>query len=266
MSYSSYDNSSDLGSPVELYLFIRGTEVWRFTNADRPITYDLYEYSPVAVSRSSIKLIEDVFKSGISLNFHRSELLAAEFLIYSPDTSTTLTIFRGHYGDNDYISYWKGRVVGASATGNTIQVECESVFTSSKRPGLRAHYEYNCRYALYSAKCGASPQANVVSLPVGAVTTSIEIEVTGANAYADGWFTGGMIEYAGNYRFILAHVGDTITLSRPLIGLEAGITLQVYKGCDHSKETCNTKFNNIINFGGFPWIPNKNPYGGGSIV
>lgn len=266
MSYTSYENSVELGSPVELYQFIRGVDIWRYTNVDRVITYALYDYTPIAISRSSVKLNEDVFKSGITLSMHRSELLAAELLVYSPDMSTTLTIFRGHYGDNNYVSYWKGRVVGASATGNTIDMECESVFTSSRRAGLRAHYEYNCRHALYSARCGASAAANRVSLPLGSMTSQTVLEVTGANAYANGWFTGGMIEYAGGYRFILAHTGNTITLSRPLAGLVAGLTIQLYAGCDHSKETCNTKFNNIINFGGFPWVPDKNPYNGNSIV
>lgn len=266
MSYSTVEVSMSSGQPVELYEFIRGVSVWRFTSADRDITYSSNTYKSLAISRSSIKLNEDVFKSGISLTMHRSEIFAAELLVYSPDMPTTVTLFRGHYGDNDYVSYWKGRVVGASASGNNIEVECESVFTSSRRPGLRAHYEYNCRHALYSAKCGAPASSNKVGLKVASMISSTKLSMIGADAYANGWFSGGMIQYGGGYRFIISHTGNTLELTRPLAGLQAGATVDVYKGCDHSKETCNSKFNNIVNFGGFPWIPSKNPLGGGSIV
>jgi len=265
MSYTAVDKSVSSGLPVELYQFIRGLEVWRFTNADRSIVYAGNTYVPIALTRSSIKLNEDVFKAGITVTVHRSETFAADLLIYSPDTATTLTIFRGHYGDDNYVTYWKGRIVGVSGGGNTLDIECESVFTSAKRPGLRAHYEYNCRHALYSARCGASASANSVHLSISAMPSSVTLTMVGANAFADGWFNGGMIQYAGNYRFILSHVGNSITLSRPLAGLTAGISVDLYAGCDHAKETCSAKFNNIVNFGGFPWVPTKNPYDG-SVV
>jgi hypothetical protein len=37
-------------------------------------------------------------------------------------------------------------------------------------------------------------------------------------------------------------------------------------GCDRTFATCQSKFGNSLNFGGFPWIPVKNPFAGDSIV
>src|SRR3546814_2715916 len=42
----------------------------------------------------------------------------------------------------------------------------------------------------------------------------------------------------------------------------AGTAISLYPGCDHRRMTCKDKFNNILNYGGFDWIPTKNPMGG----
>lgn len=44
--------------------------------------------------------------------------------------------------------------------------------------------------------------------------------------------------------------------------LSIGSVVLAYAGCDKSNSTCATKFNNIVNFGGFPYIPNTNPFVG----
>jgi uncharacterized phage protein (TIGR02218 family) len=35
----------------------------------------------------------------------------------------------------------------------------------------------------------------------------------------------------------------------------AGDTFTVYFGCDHTPGTCRSKFNNLANFRGFPYVP-----------
>ena len=41
---------------------------------------------------------------------------------------------------------------------------------------------------------------------------------------------------------------------------------QIAPGCDLRRDTCKAKFGNLLNFGGFPDIPGRNPFGGTSIV
>jgi hypothetical protein len=43
-------------------------------------------------------------------------------------------------------------------------------------------------------------------------------------------------------------------------------TVNLYPGCNKSMDHCINRFDNILNYGGFPWIPGKNPFGGTSIV
>jgi len=68
--------------------------------------------------------------------------------------------------------------------------------------------------------------------------------LTGANAD----LTSEVHAYAnlnGRFRLTLATPFDILV----------GDTFEVYAGCDKLRETCKTKFNNIINFRGYPDIP-----------
>jgi hypothetical protein len=48
-------------------------------------------------------------------------------------------------------------------------------------------------------------------------------------------------------------------------GLAAGTTVTLFPGCDHTLATCSGKFSNTANYGGFPFMPTKNPFGGDPI-
>ena len=53
--------------------------------------------------------------------------------------------------------------------------------------------------------------------------------------------------------------GSGLTLIYPA-PLTPGETVSLYPGCDHTLQTCHGRFNNAENFGGFPWIPRRNPF------
>ncbi|WP_303678184.1 phage BR0599 family protein [Ralstonia mannitolilytica] len=80
------------------------------------------------------------------------------------------------------------------------------------------------------------------------------------------WFVGGRLMSAGAQRMIVASSGGAVTLSAPIPGLKAGDAFEAYPGCDHTLTTCAAKFGNQLNYGGFPFIPVKNPFTGDAIV
>ena len=47
---------------------------------------------------------------------------------------------------------------------------------------------------------------------------------------------------------------------------EVVAVIDMAPGCDLRRDTCAAKFGNLLNFGGFPDIPGRNPFGGTSIV
>lgn len=266
MSYSAIETSTQDGSPIELYTFAQGTRYWRFTTSPETFTHASIEYVSSSISRDRIKQTSDVLKDSLKLEFPRGDAFANQFLGFAPDIVTTVTVMRGHVGDNEFIPYWKGRVIAAVASGNKIELACESVFSSIQRPGLRARYELTCRHALYSARCGVTPEALQVVGTVSAAS-GVTISVPAAAGFANGYFTGGMMKTPDeSARFIVAHSGGVLTVQRPFSDLAVGSSVRLFPGCDHMQSTCAGKFNNLDNFGGFPWIPIRNPYDGRSIV
>ncbi|UYD21608.1 FAD/FMN-containing dehydrogenase [Pseudomonas phage phiH1] len=269
MTYSSYETSLEAGTPVELYEFVQGIQRWSYISGADSIVRLGQVYTPMPVTRDRIKQSSDIFKDSLKLSFPRDDAFASQFLGFAPEDVTTVTVLRGHVGDPDeqFIVYWKGRVVGAKAAGNKVDVECESVFTSIKRPGLRARFEYGCRHALYLRGCGVNRELYKLEGAVLSIAGGLTVAVAGAALQPAGYYTGGMlVAPSGASRFLVNHTGDQVTMARPLAELVGGMTVAIYPGCDHLKSTCKDKFNNLPNFGGFPYIPTRNPFDGSSIA
>jgi hypothetical protein len=88
-----------------------------------------------------------------------------------------------------------------------------------------------------------------------------------SNTRPDGYYSGGMIEIGSVLKYIIASQGATLTLMQPLgVNIDSnGSAATLYPGCAHNLSDCQTKFNNLLNYGGFPWIPGdrNNPFGNG---
>lgn len=291
MTYSLIETSRQGGRPVYLYLIVQGAQEWALTTSARPMTFGGAVYQPSPISHSEPKQTNELSKDGVALTLPVGDDLASQFLGYSPDQVTSVTIFRLHYDDPDAeaIVFWKGRVASSKASGGKATIQCESIFTSLRRPGLRARYQRTCRHALYGKGCGANPEAfALIATPSALSASGVVVTVPEAASYPSGYFFGGMLRASdASLRLIVGHSGQEITISRPIRqlsqdfvdagvlgagyganygGLYGGLGVTIYPGCDRSTTVCAGRFGNLDNYGGFPFIPTKNPFGGSSIV
>jgi uncharacterized phage protein (TIGR02218 family) len=100
---------------------------------------------------------------------------------------------------------------------------------------------------------------------VTALSATSAFSVSGLDAYDDGWFTAGKLSFTGGANAGLAmevksHVntgsGVSITLWQAMAQpIEVGDAFTVTAGCDKRFQTCHDRFNNVVNFRGFPHIP-----------
>ena len=272
-TYSNLETSAHGGRPVELFRFVHGGQVWTYSSG--PETDHAGEiYVAFPIGRDDMQQTRELGKSGLEVLVPRTCELSLLYLAGSPEHVVTLTVFRTHVGASDGpVVYWKGRIVSVDwPDPATAKLVCESVFTSLKRPGLRARYQRMCRHALYMPGCGVDKSAYAVSGTISAINAArTEITIPEAAAHPPDYFMGGFLSTAdGTMRFISAHVGPSVTLANPapvlvdLVGVSGGAT--IYPGCSRNRETCHERFNNILNFGGWPWIPLRNPFDGRSIV
>jgi uncharacterized phage protein (TIGR02218 family) len=115
-----------------------------------------------------------------------------------------------------------------------------------------------CRFDLDAPGYAATGEVQEV---VGAQA----FRLTGMSSFADRWFERGMLRLttgagAGLAGLIksdrLEGAVRTVILWQPLpAAVASGDGLRLDPGCDKRAETCRLKFDNILNFQGFPFIP-----------
>lgn len=266
MSYDQREQSDFSSHPLELYRFSLGGQQWLFTSSDHEVTVSAEEkYQPVYIKRSGFTKGGDARKSTMEIEVHAANDVA---LLYRTGWLTGMlivTIYRHHYEDSEFSVMWKGRVTGCRWSGSVATLSCDSAHTLFQRAGLRRVYQVGCPHVLYSPACGLSADSWDVAGTVAAVDGKA-VTLSGISGYATGYFTGGMLKSGDELRMITAHSGNVVTLVDSVADLADGATVTLWPGCAHTVAACKNKFSNLINYGGLPYLPAKNPFSGDALV
>src|SRR5690606_31920067 len=157
VSYSSREISVDAASPVELYEFRRGSGVWRYTSASEDIVYDAFTFTAVPLARSGIEQTNETGRAGLRVTLPRYADVVQGFVATPPSEVTLLTVRRQHRLDNETAVVWMGRVLNAEWRGSKVELNCEPVYTSLQRTGLRQLTQRNCPQVLSGEYSRARP-------------------------------------------------------------------------------------------------------------
>lgn len=119
-----------------------------------------------------------------------------------------------------------------------------------------------CRYVLFSPGCTLNKATFAVNgTVIGGSTQSSITNTLGAPAGSATYTLGRIVMTSGNnngFSRSISSWGGPATpfvLNDPLpFAIRSGDTFTAYPGCDKTQVACN-KFGNILNFGGFPFIP-----------
>lgn len=167
------------------------------------------------------------------------------------------------------IKLGRGILGNVSVLDGTFRAEVRSLHQKFNRSILRT-YTPTCQVDLGSTKCGVDltnftwqGQINTISRDREEFTIT---EQSGSIAQFDtaGFFNGGKIEWTSgdNSGFTseinLHSSGRVVELFVPApYSLTAGDQFDIIRGCDKRSITCNTVFDNITNFRGFPEVPGR---------
>ncbi|MBL3569385.1 hypothetical protein BV509_08095 [Rhodovulum sulfidophilum] len=130
-------------------------------------------------------------------------------------------------------------------------------------------YQAPCGAVLGDAACRfdtAHPDFSTV-VPVASVTGRRLFRIAGLSGFAPRWFEQGRLEVvSGPAAGLVGAIkgdredsgGRVIELWSEIRGtVLAGDSLRLVAGCDRRAETCRDKFDNFLNFRGFPHIPGE---------
>lgn len=261
MTFLADETSVDKGQPIELYRFVGSLDVYTYTSGNRPITYNSEVYRPVPMQRSEIKLGDVTERNELKVTMPISVKLVRDYGFDIPPPELTLSIFRVHGVSGAIQPWFRGSVVSITMEGNKASVAIPSIFSaymSSEFPNIM--YQSQCNWPLYSPGCGVNRDDYRLDTVINAIIDETKIVVEDAADYANGWFKAGEIVTAQERRLIVEHSGSQLTLNYPFRSMTQGMNVTAYAGCDHSIQTCHEKFDNLVNFFGFPYTPSLNPF------
>lgn len=269
MTYSAYEESVASGRPVEVYRFVLAAgDTFQYTSAEDEVTVGGFTYSPVPISRGRVVLNPEDVTQALEVELPSMDPFAQLYLSVVPGSRAELTIQRFHRDDTptpELATVFRGfvRSVSFVRDAHVAKVLCIPLAAGAARPIPRFTYQGLCNHVLYDARCQVDDE-DAAYKHVGTVTSvsGNDITVAGVSGFGAGWFDGGRVELGtgGDFRSVQTSSGNVLTLMLPFSVDPTGTNVVVRAGCDHSLATCKSKFDNVVNYGGFAFIPTRNVF------
>ena len=267
---SVFENSAQDGQPIECYKFTYQDASYLYTSHCRDVqilfaggvseTY-IAEY----IERAAIKPASKGDTDSMTVDVSKDHVIAKIWQGPPPERPVTIKIYRLHEQDHSKVDVvFYGRISQAEFEDSKchLTVKLENWLAKEIPSGKR---QYFCNNVIFDTKCRLVKAEWMVDAVVEQVTGLYVYSPTFAE-YPDGYFAGGSFYYDGNVRMIRSHEGDRVKLKYPFISVPRN-DIQVTPGCNHLFRTCALKFQNTLNFTGFPYVaptdPEKNPTGKG---
>lgn len=256
---------------IEFYDFARGAMHWRYVSENRPLSYLGQAYGYASIKRGRLAQSQELTRNTLDLTVPETLPLLDLYRGGAPLDIITVTMYQQRKSNGVTAVAWMGELGSVSfGSGGTATIHCLPPMAGLKANGLKRCWQKGCGLVVFSAgrgQCNAQRAAMRVDATLTSVSGS-EIKAAAFAGYPSNWFANGDIEWQAGVvterRFVTSHTGDTLTLLTPA-GAGVGTVVAAYPGCDQSLATCDAKFHNAVNYGGQPWLPQKNPFGSDSV-
>lgn len=263
--YDDLEASVAGGRPVECYLFTGTQQTYAYTTNETSVIIGGNTYIPATIQRNEIGVgtqDDDGLDVTLTVPSDLDLVRAYAFGISPPDLD--LVIYRFHRDDepNNAIVYWNGHVSGFLWRGHVTDIRSPALFSSTLQTTIPPQgYQSACNNLLYDSNCKLVRTDFQFSTTV-AIPGDRSLTLAEAPSFPDDSLVAGevFLPDKNERRMIISNAGAFIEFVYPFSNLETGDNVQVVQGCDHSFETCRDKFHNSINFAGFHFVPNINPF------
>lgn len=254
---------ADQRKPVELYKIWRMDEAvfWYYTSGDVAVTFDGQEYTPATLERGQAKYDSQLEVTTMNITAGYLNDPATDFLSVNPIEILWIQISKLHREQDPLEAdiIFIGQIKDVSFKGVQANIKCVGFEHFLKKTVPSWRYQLTCNHQVFDTKCSLAAATYKITETITLDATGTILTGTAFGTKADGFFVGGEVKFGAESRTIVAHVGTAITIMYKMIELESTDSVDVYPGCDGRAETCRDKYDNILNFLGFPFIPTENP-------
>lgn len=250
-------------TPVELYTFTIQDTVYRYTDSEISVAHPVsgLVYEPEPISRSDLQQSEEdqsvVLQITMDSQSDIGEFFRQPFL---SSRSVWILVERMHLDAPGEIPapVFRGLVTQCVFQDAQATLSCVPTRMALTREIPIILVQSLCSNTLYDERCKADPTLTVVNGTVAAIAGTV-LTVTEAGGFADGFFSGGyVVQGTLPPATVRDHVGQQLFL---LYNFDFALgPILLYPGCDKKLSTCQDKFNNTINYQGFPRMPLIDPF------
>ncbi len=250
---------------AELYTFsAAGMSTFQYTDTNQDVLYDGLTYTPYPIKRSKISYSTDLKVDeaevtmaknwGVNMAIRKDILSGSEVQIHRVNLASP---------NDDNVLLFDGEVSDTKIDEAVITLRCTTLdFLNTELP--KRELQVACNWQLYGPHCGLSlSDWTVTAFGESSASTPDKIIspafLVGATQHFRGGFVVGLCGHnAGLTKHVTNHLGAQISVLPPFpFDWEAIDSVTVAPGCDHNLADCKNKFNNLDNYGGFPYIPNQ---------
>lgn len=156
--------------------------------------------------------------------------------------------------------------IGIEGSQIGAQITPEPFLANQNLP--RMFFSRACNHVLGGPACGVDLEAFRHDSTIAALFPSEKLVELSTAPPGSNWFRAGKVIHAPTgavigitWSDLLGTGGNArVRLNFWSPDLEVGQAISLYPGCRHIVEDCGpSKFDNVANFGGFPYVPNRNP-------
>jgi len=274
----------DAGGPfkiADLYTFtLADGTVLRWTSSQAPLTAGGVTFAlgpPVSRNKISWKLGLSVDTVDITLaddgatTINGEPLISAAWKNLFDGAKVEVDRFISDSWDHDTgsVNMFTGKVGDVRAQGKKVKITVESALAELKATMPRTQVLPHCANTLFDSVCALVAANFTFAGSVGAGPTATSFTLSGVSQ-PDDYFAQGKVEFtsgpnSGQVRQIKSFKSGVVTLLYPLYDIPAqGDTVSIVAGCDKTRATCQSRFNNLTHFRGFPYVPDPSTQYSGS--
>ena len=118
-------------------------------------------------------------------------------------------------------------------------------------------FSAGCRYDLGSTRCGVDISGFTTSGSVGSVVSQEEFSGVSGAEYQYGLLTWTSGLNTGLKSEVKDATGNIILFDSMPFTIQPGDSFSLQQGCDKTLETCRDRYSNVINHGGFHYLPGQ---------
>jgi uncharacterized phage protein (TIGR02218 family) len=170
--------------------------------------------------------------------------------------------FMATYGDTSpgTVVLFAGRISDIDCTRTGIDVKCRSHLELLNIQMPRRLWQSSCTHNLGDAMCQFDRSNLQATFSAGPGSSEAQIATsvspTPPNLYIQGTVIGVTGANAGSSRTVANMSGGWVYVRLAFLSpILPGDQFQLLPGCDRTLSTCTNLFNNVIHYGGFPYIP-----------